>query len=92
MRIVESIPILNRWGLHLRAGAELARLCAGFKSQIKVSQGGRSVDAKSILQLLTLGALYGTLLEFSAQGEDASEAIQAIRNLLRNWAEGGVEK
>jgi len=38
-----------------------------------------------LLDLLTLGAIYGTVLEFSAEGEDAPQAIQAIRVLISSW-------
>jgi phosphotransferase system HPr (HPr) family protein len=92
MAIIESIPVLNRLGLHLRAGAELVRTCSRFKCQVRVGHGGRTANAKSLIQLLTLGALYGTVLEFSAQGEDAPEAIQAIRKLLKSWAELEIEE
>lgn len=89
MRIIEKIPILHRLGLHLRAGAELVKVSSRFKSRILVSNGGNPVDAKSLLGLLTLGAIYGTLLEFSAEGEDAPEAIRAISALLKEWEDNG---
>ena len=85
MSVIEKIPVLHRLGLHLRSGAELTRLANQFKSKIVVSNGYRIVNAKSLLDLLTLGAIYGTLLEFSAEGEDASAAIQAIRELIYTW-------
>jgi phosphocarrier protein len=91
MKIIEPIPIFNRLGLHLRAGAELVRVACKFQCQIRVSHGGRSVNSKSLIQLLTLGAIYGTVLEFSAEGEDAPQAIDAIRKLLRTWAEPEIE-
>jgi phosphocarrier protein len=87
MRIIEKIPIFHRLGLHLRAGAELTRLANRFKSDIRVSNGVRAVNAKSLLDLLTMGAIYGTVLEFSAEGEDAPLAIQAIRELIYGWKE-----
>jgi len=89
MKIIERIPILHRFGMHLRAGAELVKVAGRFQSVIRVSNGVRTVDAKSILGLLTIGAGYGTVLEFSADGEDAAPAIQAIRNLLEIWKERG---
>lgn len=86
MTIIEKIPILHRLGMHLRAAAELVKVTAHFKSHIEVSvNGGHRVNAKSLLGLLTLGAIYGTVLEFSAEGDDASQAIQAIRILLKEW-------
>jgi phosphocarrier protein HPr len=87
MKIIEKLPVLHRLGLHLRAGAELTKVAGRFKSDIQVSNGYRSVSGKSLLDLLTLGAIYGTLLEFSAEGEDAPQAIRAIRELLDTWKE-----
>ena len=89
MSIIEKIPILHRLGMHLRAGAELVKVASRFQSRIRVSRDGAGVDAKSILGLLTLGAIYGTVLEFSAEGEDAPQAIEAIRELLRDWEKNG---
>lgn len=89
MSVIEKIPILHRLGMHLRAGAQLAKTACRFKSNIRVSNGLRAVNSKSLLELLTMGAIYGTVLEFSAEGEDASEAIQAIRELLRGWEKSG---
>jgi phosphocarrier protein HPr len=87
MSVIEKITIFHRLGLHLRAGAELTRVANRFKSRIQVSNGYRQVNAKSLLDLLTLGAIYGTVLEFSAEGEDASKAVQAIRELIYSWKE-----
>ena len=85
MSAIEKITIFHRLGLHLRAGAELTRVASRFKSHIQVSNGHQQVNAKSLLGLLTLGAIYGTVLEFSAEGEDASQAIQGIRDLMDSW-------
>jgi phosphocarrier protein HPr len=87
MSAIEKITIFHRLGLHLRAGAELIRVTSRFKSDIRVSNGFRRVNAKSLLDLLTLGAIYGTVLEFSADGEDAPQAIQAVRELIYSWKE-----
>ena len=87
MSVIEKITIFHRLGLHLRAGAELTRLANRFKSDIRVSNGYRKVNAKCLLDFLTLGAIYGTVLEFSAEGEDASKAVQAIRELIYSWKE-----
>jgi phosphocarrier protein len=92
MAIIESIPVLNRLGLHLRAGAELVRTTSKFKCQVRVSHSGRRVNAKSLIQILTLGAIYGTVLEFYVDGEDAPQAIEAIRKLLKSWVESEIEE
>ena len=81
-----KIPVLHQLGIHLRAGAQLVKAVSRFKSKILVSNGsGYAVNAKNLIDLLTIGAIYGSVLEFSAEGEDASEAIEAIRGLLKEW-------
>jgi phosphotransferase system HPr (HPr) family protein len=91
MKNILKLPILNRLGMHLRAGAQLVRVACRFKSKILVSNGGGAVNARNLIDLLTLGAIYGSVLEFSAEGEDAHEAIQAIRKLLDEWKEKNGE-
>jgi len=87
MKTTLKIPILHRLGIHLRAGAQLVKVASRFKSKIFVSNGGYPVNAKSLIDLLTIGAIYGSVLEFSAEGEDASRAVEAIRALLNEWKE-----
>jgi phosphotransferase system HPr (HPr) family protein len=92
MKNTMRIPILHRLGIHLRAGAQLVRVLSRFKSKVLVSNGGGyAVNAKSLIDLLTIGAIYGSVLEFSADGEDASKAIEAIRQLLNEWKEKNGE-
>ena len=65
----------------------MVKVASRFKSKIFVSNGGYPVNAKSLIDLLTIGAIYGSVLEFSAEGEDASRAVEAIRALLNEWKE-----
>ncbi len=87
-----KIPVLHQLGIHLRAGAQLVKVVSRFKSKILVSNGsGYAVNAKNLIDLLTIGAIYGSVLEFSAEGEDASEAVEAIRQLLKEWKDKSGE-
>ena len=64
--------------LHARPAGLFVRTAAGFQSEITVSAGGRSANAKSILSVLALGARGGTALELCAEGEDAELALTAL--------------
>jgi len=64
--------------LHARPAGLFVRTAAGFRSEITVSAGGRSANAKSILSILALGARGGTALELRAEGEDAGPALAAL--------------
>jgi phosphotransferase system HPr (HPr) family protein len=64
--------------LHARAAGALARAAAAHRCDIAVEANGRRANAKSILELLALGATAGTSVEISASGEGAAEAVDHL--------------
>ena len=80
--IEREVEIVNRLGLHARAAAKLVHLAAGFTSSIHVAKDGSSVDGKSILGLLLLAAAQGSTLVLRCEGEDESEAMDALVRLF----------
>jgi phosphocarrier protein len=82
MKASENLTIVNKLGLHLRAAAELVKVANKFKSQILIHHGVQNVNAKSLMGLMTLAAAKGTELEFTAEGDDAKEALAALKALL----------
>ena len=77
-----TFEIKNRLGLHARAAAQLVGLTASFKSDVTIEKDGQSVNGKSIMGLMMLGAGLGSTLEVEAQGEDAAQALDAIAALI----------
>ncbi|HDY7531656.1 TPA: fused PTS fructose transporter subunit IIA/HPr protein [Vibrio vulnificus] len=73
--------IKNAHGLHARPGAMLVAEAKKFASTIKVANldGDRSVvNAKSLMKVIALGVKHGHQLQFTAEGPDASQALEAI--------------
>jgi phosphotransferase system HPr (HPr) family protein len=64
--------------------AKLSALATHYQAKIEIKNNKKTVDAKSILGLLTLGAKQGEQIEISATGTDAEEAIKAIDALFTN--------
>ena len=79
-----QVVISNPQGLHARPAELLARLAMQFESEIEVIRDDQSVDAKSILHVLTLGAAQGTEVVLQARGADAKEAVQALTRLVES--------
>lgn len=81
-----KIKIINPLGLHARAAAVLVRLAGKFESKIILARTDNNVmaDAKSILSVLTLAASKDTHLEISVEGEDETEAFEAICEVFAN--------
>lgn len=79
-----SVVINHEQGLHARPAQLIARLALTYESTIDLVCNGQRVDAKSILHMLTLGALQGTELVFEARGPDAEPALEAIARLVES--------
>ena len=78
----QQVEITNELGLHLRAANRWVELARQFQSEVRVFWKGRSADGKSILDLLTLGAEPGALLELEVDGPDSEEAAAALSELV----------
>ena len=87
--ITKQVKIPNSLGLHARPAMQLVDLANRFEASLQISKGNQLVDAKSIMQVMTLAATQGTKLTLSASGPDASEALAAIAELI---AEGFGEE
>ncbi|NOH95599.1 fused PTS fructose transporter subunit IIA/HPr protein [Vibrio sp. 99-70-13A1] len=73
--------IKNAHGLHARPGAMLVAEAKKFESTIRVSNldgDGKEVNAKSLMKVIALGVKHGHQLQFTADGVDAPQAIEAI--------------
>jgi phosphotransferase system HPr (HPr) family protein len=81
-----KVTIINPLGLHARAAAQLVRLAGTFQSKIVIIRMSTGVyaDAKSILNVLTLAAAFGTVLGLTAEGSDEDDAFEAIERLFAN--------
>ena len=77
-----KVPLLHRTGLHLRAAGRFAEVANSFQSAVSMSALGRTVNGKSVLEILTLGAGPGIELLIQAEGADADKALDALEELV----------
>jgi phosphotransferase system HPr (HPr) family protein len=82
--VQKTVIVSNEQGLHMRPADLLVRAAGRFQSQIEIEKDGHSVDCKSIMGILTLGAAQGVSLMLSATGEDAEEALNCLAELFAN--------
>lgn len=74
-------------GLHARPAAQFVQTATAYQAEITVknrTSGTDPVNAKSILSVLTLGVHQGNEIEISADGEDETEAIAALKALIED--------
>ena len=79
----KKIKITNKLGLHARAAAKIVTLTNKFESIIKIVNGDKQADAKSIMKILMLSAPKGTEVTISAAGKDEQSAIKSLENLIK---------
>lgn len=73
-----QIAVMHPSGLHARPAAAFVRTAGRFRSAIRVAHAGREADAKSILEVLTLGVRAGATVDVEAEGDDAREAVESL--------------
>lgn len=84
-----SLTINHNVGLHARPACLFVQTASKYSSDINVTHGEITANAKSILSVLTLGANQGALIKIQAFGSDAEEALKALEELvLKNFGEG----
>ena len=79
-----QLTLINKLGLHARAAAVFVRALTGLSAQVTVSWEGRSVNGRSVLELMTLGAPQGSALEVQVSGADAAAALAALTTVIEN--------
>lgn len=81
--IEDRVVLKNAVGLRARAASAFVREASRFDSEITVSKGEESYDAKSIMSVLSLGAYKGDEVILRVHGEDEEEAMAALLDLLK---------
>jgi len=79
-----ELEIRNSDGLHMRPAMRFVDIANRFESDITVSNGETQVDGKSIMQVTMLAATFGAKLKVRAEGPDARDAVDALRELVED--------
>lgn len=92
--LTQDFVVLNVNGLHTRPASVLVKLVKGFKSQITVANldgNNKKVSATSLMKIVAIGAKKGSHLRFTATGEDAQDALDAIGKAIADGFGEGTE-
>ncbi|HEX5836312.1 MAG TPA: phosphoenolpyruvate--protein phosphotransferase [Anaerolineales bacterium] len=82
MKQVELV-IQNQTGLHARPAKVLVALAKQFKSTISLLHGAKKANAKSMVSVLTLGAIRGSEITVQVDGVDEETAIMELEAAIR---------
>jgi phosphocarrier protein HPr len=77
-----QVEVTNSLGLHMRPANKFVELASQFQAEIRVHYNGNEFNGKSILDLTSLAAECGTLLDLEARGPDAAAAVGSLADLV----------
>ena len=80
--IEKILTVKNRAGIHARPAAIIAQTANKFESEITLTRDDATVNAKSIMGVIAMGAGYNTQMTMHVQGPDEDEAASVIEALF----------
>lgn len=85
--IKASVEITNNEGLHARPASEFSKASMKYKSDIKVYKNDveKAYNPKSILSVMSMGAVKGDVLHIEASGEDEAIAIENLKIIIESF-------
>ena len=84
MIVEKTLVIKNELGLHARSAAMIVRALERFQSSVVLERDGNTVDARSLLDILTLGCPKDSRVVVRAEGIDAQEVVDSIVKLFND--------
>ena len=81
-KITREFKLLNRYGMHLRPAGLFAKTASKYDAEVEVEKDGNVVSGKSIMALMTLEAVCGSVLKVTAEGPQANEVLDELEALI----------
>jgi len=78
-----EFKLLNKYGMHVRPAGLFAKVSSRFNAEVTVEKDGNVVSGKSIMALMTLEAVCGTVLKVTASGPQAKQVLDELEALVQ---------
>lgn len=78
----QAVLLAQKNGLHLTPISAVVKAASPFDCDIRIAWNQKEANAKSVMELMTLGATCGSELQVTAVGKDAEDALQAVAAVL----------
>ena len=80
--ITRDVTIINDVGLHARPATFFIQKANFYKASLWIEKEDRRVNAKSLLGVLSMGIVKGTVVTIIADGEDEADAVDGLEALI----------
>lgn len=79
-----QVEVVNAHGVHARPATKLAQIAAKYSASVFVVNNGMEADAKSVISIMMLAAVKGTVLTIRAEGDDEQDAVNGVVALFES--------
>jgi phosphocarrier protein HPr len=80
--VTRELTIRNKSGLHARPATLWVQTANQFQSSVRLKKETREVDGKSLLNILSFGLTFGSIIQMTVEGMDEHQAVAALEKLL----------
>lgn len=78
----QTIRVASSHGLHARPASLFTQAAAASGLDVTIAKGDKSVNASSILSVISLGVSHGDEVTISAEGDGADAVIAELTEIL----------
>lgn len=78
MKIVRQVKVKNELGLHIRPAATIVKMLQLSRSIVSFTCNNETINARSIMSILTLVAKKNTKITITVEGEDAKDTMKNL--------------
>jgi len=82
--VSREMAILNQYGIHARPAAMFVKTASKYEAEVTVEKDKIRVSGKSIMGLMTMEASCGAKIKITAEGSDASQAVDELQKLVEH--------
>jgi phosphocarrier protein len=86
-KIEKELTVVNKKGLHARPAAMFVGLVEKFDVTVTLAHGTEVVNGRSIMGILMLGAVVGTVLKITVEGDQAPAAMAEFERFFSKQEE-----
>ena len=78
-----AYTVTDKLGIHARPAGDLVKLAKEFNSTVKASCNGKTIDAKRLIALMSLGAKQDHTVTVEIEGDDENAAAEKLEAFFK---------
>lgn len=82
--VKKNVTVVDKMGFHMRPANVFVTEMAKFKSEVTLLVGDKSINGKSIMNIMAACIKYGTELTVECSGPDENEMLEKAVSLIEN--------